>query len=243
MVGLTSPPRPRLIHDVGEFFERRYRVGGEDIRRDVPPVILLQTFAHALIVAKNALFGALENQRVHGPKRAGAVARWALEYPLWTAYALAGLIRRQPGLAAMHVGILLTAVVALTVGVTWREAIWWVPEGHGHQLHVMPAAFLVVLPVLALVVQMLWLRWWLLARSALDRWIFRLRVLISAGAVALVVWGWFRGQYVPWLAGAARITRRVLGDPDFYWFAVLPAGLFLISCALRLSWHRRKGPA
>lgn len=244
MVGFAAPApaRPRLIQDVGEFFEHGYHVGGEDIRRDIPPVILVQTFAHALIVAKNALFGALQGRHVPRPGLARALVRWALEYPLWMAYALASLIRRQPNLTAMNAVVLLTAIVALTVGVIWREAIWWIPKNNAHQIQLIPAAVLIVLPVLALVVQALWLRWWLLARSAFDRRILPVRFLISGGAVALVVWGWFRGQYVPWLEGIGRVTHRVLGDPAFYWFAVLPAGLFLISLALRLSWRRRKGP-
>jgi hypothetical protein len=242
---LTVPTRRRLIDDPGEFFDHRYHVGSEDIRRDVPPLILVQTFAHALIVAKNALFATLGNHRVPHGAFARRLVRWALEYPLWLAYALASLVRRQPGLGAFHFAVLLSAVVVFGAGFYWREAIWWTVDGRGRHLHKPRLVLFAVAPLLILSVQFIWLRWTLLARSSVD-WVFvALRLVGLAAAAAVVVWGIRAGMYGG-LAGQAGAlvdgARRVLTSPAFYIFVALPLGLFLLCWKFRLPSRRSRTP-
>jgi patatin-related protein len=243
-LGFAAPTRRRLIDDPGDFFDHRYHVGGEDIRRDIPPLILVQTFAHALIVAKNALFAALGNRHVPHGALARRLVRWALEYPLWLAYALASLVRRQPGLGALHFAVLLSAAVVFGAGFYWREAIWWTVDGGGRHLHKPRVVLFAVAPLLVLAVQFTWLRWTLLARSSVD-WVFVvLRMIGLAAAAAVLVWGIHGGEYEG-LAGPARAlvdgARQVLTSRTFYIFVALPLGLFLLCWRFRLPsrWSRR----
>jgi patatin-related protein len=242
---LPVPTRRRLIDDPGEFFAHRYHVGGEDIRRDVPPLVLVQTFAHALIVAKNAVFAALGHHHVPHGVFARRLVRWALEYPLWLAYALASLVRRQPGLGALHVAVLVSAVVVFGAGFYWREAIWWTVDGSGRHLHKPRVVLFAVAPLLVLAAQFTWLRWTLLARSSVD-WVFVvLRLIGLAAAAGVVVWGIRAGAYGGLAGPAGTLVDGALGvltSQAFYVFVGLPLALFLLCWRFRLPSRRSRMP-
>ncbi len=97
---------------LGRFFIERYRVGSEELGRDVPSVVLLDVMASTLLVVKNCLLAAFGDD---APRiRAHPLYRYTLALPLRVFYGLAKLSRRVPGLGlAILVGVVLVCVLAL----------------------------------------------------------------------------------------------------------------------------------
>lgn len=98
----TGQPR-----DITTFFKKHYRVGGETVTRSVPTLVLVELFARAMLVVRNALLTALGER---GPE---VRKHWLFKIGsgvLWFFYGITKYLRRSS-----CAGQVLAAVVAVLV--------------------------------------------------------------------------------------------------------------------------------
>lgn len=109
--GLQDLLNRKTIDDV---FDDHYKVGEERILQTLPPPILVETGARALLVMRDCLLGALGDRA--GLVRAAPLFKLGFDYPVRTMYAFARMGRHAPEWARMSVYALLSAgAVALVL--------------------------------------------------------------------------------------------------------------------------------
>ena len=144
--GAERPMETRL----GKFFQEGYNVGGEELTRDMPTGVLLEIFAHALLVFRNCVLNLfqpeLQRRIRHNP-----IYIFGLGLPLDAFYSAATLSRRAPAWKLMiGISVLLICVVTLVIAAFWRDPLLW----SGPVYHPKTILILVVLPILVLLLGM-----------------------------------------------------------------------------------------
>ena len=171
-----SAPRPRDTK-LGKIFRYHYRVGTEELLRDLPSLVLLEILAVALLVLRNCIL------TVFGPNarkvKKNMLFFLGVDLPLRTFYGTVLFLRRAPqAWVALQIGLSVLALLTLLVGVTWRNEILFSPTSQGPQLQLKWFAVFIAVPLVVLVSQGVFL--WR-GRIGKWRWIPVLRaVLIGA---------------------------------------------------------------
>jgi len=225
----------RRVPNLDRFFRDRYQVGSEDIARDIPPLILAQMLAQALLVFKNAVAGAVRHQRfarlLTPLKPIWSAAAWIL----WALYVVAIMVRRQSGVVTvLNTAITISSALLLWVGVRWRRDIWWTDDG----LDLFWAAVFLLLPAVLLLAQAIYCRWWLQQRALLGAFF----VISLLAGVGLVVYGATSGQYGflhDWWARLLEGTRATFRSHEAAWFVWAPLGFLMVAWFARPAWFRR----
>ncbi len=174
-----SASRPKETA-LGKEFER-YRVGNEELTKDVPRIILLQVLANALLVLRNCVVTALGERGFDtGSIKKNRFYRWGISLPLHLFRFLVLRKRANPHEGWLPPGaVILVSVVLLSLGgvALNREA----------DFSVLMALLLVLLPAVGLAygLRALWIRKF--KRATWVQRLFRLVVLlIVLAAVGLV---------------------------------------------------------
>jgi hypothetical protein len=142
---VTHPATTQL----GQFFQEHYRVGSEQILRDIPLPILLQILALSLLVVRNCILGTFD-QATRTAIQRNPLYIFILDLPLRMFYALSILWQRAPGAGlAVFVGLAVVSVLALTVGVNWLNQIIWV----NGQIQVTSLIVFILIPLLILIAE------------------------------------------------------------------------------------------
>ncbi|HBD07596.1 MAG TPA: hypothetical protein DCZ69_04995, partial [Syntrophobacteraceae bacterium] len=112
----TAPPDRPMDTNLGRFFVNKYRVGSESILKDVPPLILMETLATALLVLRNCILAILTAGGRQVKKHSLMVL--AVSIPLRALHAFVLASRRSPRMAfGIHLVLMVSAVVALCAGI------------------------------------------------------------------------------------------------------------------------------
>ncbi len=131
---------------LGRFFLERYRVGAEEVGKDIPSVVLMDVMASALLVVKNCILAAFGDDAYR--IRAHPLYRYTIALPLRVFYGLAKLSRRVPGLLlVVGVTVVLLCALALTAAYVWFDALVFTSNGldrTGLVVFVLVPAFLLV---------------------------------------------------------------------------------------------------
>lgn len=225
----------RSVPNLDRFFRDRYRVGGEDVTRDIPPLILAQMLAQALLVFKNAAAGAVRHQRFARLLTPLKPIWRGVSWILWALYVVATMVRRQSGvLALLNTAVTIGSVLLLWVGVQWRRDIWWTDDG----VDLFWTAVFLLLPAVLLLAQAIYWRWWLEQRALLGAF-FVISLLAGGG---LVVYGATTGQYgflIEWGAWLVEGTHATFRSHEAAWFVWAPLGLLVLAWFSRPAWFRR----
>ena len=162
---------------LGEHFKQNYKVGDEEIGRDIPTVILLRLLTSALLVTRNWLMAALPGG---ASLKKQPLYRLLLDYPLRIAHAIAGYLSRVPQSRRLVLsGILAICVAALVIGVKWFDPI----VAHSGQLHLLAFGFFLLFPAVVLIGAAVLLVGKKLPRAGVLKW-----TAAVVGALALL-WG------------------------------------------------------
>lgn len=127
---LAPDPQAKRPSDVflGKIFRENYQVGSEELVKHVPTAVLLEILSTALLVVRNLVMG-LFNEETARRVRSSPVYRFGLDWPLRAFHAFTILLRNGSHRAVVLVaGVSVLCVLALVVGVVWRQAIL-VPGG------------------------------------------------------------------------------------------------------------------
>jgi patatin-related protein len=126
------PAEPRKTK-MGRFFLNEYRVGSEDIWSGIPWLVSLQVLAHAGLVLRSCLLGALSPER-RKKVMAHVLYRFGFDLPVRAVHALVLAERQRPGLIAMlWMALVGGSLTSLTVVVLlqgsflhqgWHPEIW-----------------------------------------------------------------------------------------------------------------------
>ena len=176
----TAPTRPTETK-LGRFFRNEYRVGTEALLRDMPLLVLFEILAVSLLVLRNCLLG------VFGPNaekvKSNPIYSFGVDLPLRAFYSLVLFLRRAPGSwIAIQVGLFILAVLALFVGITWRDPIIYTKEAG---VYLRWFVVFIALPLVVLTSQYVFL-WH--GRINQRAWLRRLRdVLVALLLVAPVL--------------------------------------------------------
>jgi hypothetical protein len=119
-----SPQNSRL----GQTFSK-LRIGSEEVLNGgVPPLVLAEIASRTLLVLRNCMLGSL-NKSTSSRLRASAFYRWGVDVPLRAFHGLVGFLKTAPGFqAGIFLGLTILSVLALFVGLNWKDAIIQ-PEG------------------------------------------------------------------------------------------------------------------
>jgi patatin-related protein len=106
---------------LGKFFRDTYKVGAEQLTRDIPTYALLEIFAIGLLVLRNCLLGVLGPQADRVKRH--WLNRWVLSPMLWSFYALTSASRSRPTplartLVYVWIGGLIVFLILLLAGYT-----------------------------------------------------------------------------------------------------------------------------
>lgn len=142
---------------LGQFFMNSYRVGSEQLLRDVPTPVLLEMFAVAILVVRNIILG-LFGESASRIKR-NPLYIFGVSLPLTVFHRWVVLLRRSPGPAlAVFIGVSVISVLALFVGLGFRDEIIW----SNGQIHLKWLFLFIVAPLLILALQI----WFLMSNYA-----------------------------------------------------------------------------
>jgi hypothetical protein len=225
---LMRPVTGPDIGDLPSFFQNRYQVGSEQIGRDIPPLILVQTISHLFLVLRNVVAAALERHEFTRWLVGKRFFRYVVEYPLLLVHGIARLAQRQPGLAALHVTVAVLAIAALLIGIGWRDSIWWISQLDGHWvIKLRWALVFIILPLLALGAQLFYLRWTLVTRGVFPRILRLARAVLLLVPAAIIGYGLYSGQY--------NFIRQWWSALSFRALLTEPRVLFLLGPALLLG--------
>jgi hypothetical protein len=109
---------------LGQFFQQVYKVGREQVDRDIPQVVLVEWLARALLITQTCFLKLLpDNGR---PLRSNPAYKLGIDLPLRALYSLALLTRRSPRLAQ---AIVIVGAVALAMLIAFT--IWGGPARTG----------------------------------------------------------------------------------------------------------------
>ena len=135
----VRPTETRL----GKFFQEGYNVGSEELTRDVPTGVLLEIFAHALLVFRNCVLNLFPPEFQRRIRR-NPIYIFGIGLPLDAFYSAAMLSRRAPAWKLMiGISVLLICVVTLVIAAFWRDPLLWSADGY----HWGTILTLVVLPI------------------------------------------------------------------------------------------------
>ncbi len=174
-----SAPRPRETK-LGKLFRHQYRVGTEALLRDLPALVLLEILAVALLVLRDCILS------VFGPNapkiKKNTLYFLGIDLPLRTFYGAVLLLRRAPqSWVALQIGLFVLALLALLVGINWRNEILYTPTTFGPQLQLKWFVVFIALPLMVLAGQGVFI--W---RGRIGKWRWA-RVLRDALVAALLV--------------------------------------------------------
>ncbi|HKO94866.1 MAG TPA: hypothetical protein VJU61_27120, partial [Polyangiaceae bacterium] len=105
------------------YLLRNYHVGRESIQNDIPPNVLLELAAHALLVLRNCILNSFGRERADAI-RGNRFYRIFVDWPLRAFYALAVLIRKRPAHGGIALGLLAYFLLALLVDLCFFDALW-----------------------------------------------------------------------------------------------------------------------
>jgi hypothetical protein len=109
---------------LGRFFRLRYKVGAEQLTRDIPTLVLLEILATALLVMRNAALALFGDNA--GRIKRNLLYRLGLSLPLRVFHALVSLSRRAPGVGlGVLIGLFGLSLIALLVGILGRAHIFF----------------------------------------------------------------------------------------------------------------------
>jgi patatin-related protein len=173
-----TPTRP-IDTRLGTFFRQGYRVGSEQLTRDIPTPVLLGILATALLVVRNCIIG-LFGERARSIK-AHPLYKFGLDWPLRAFYGMTTIAQRSPHLGiGIFFATMVICILALLVGTFWWGPIINPPSAF------QPQWFIVFLaaPAIILMLQLAYLVWggWL---GRLPSW--WTATLASLSFIALVV--------------------------------------------------------
>ncbi len=120
--GGASPKTPADTR-MGRFFKNEYRVGTEDLLRDMPMLVLFEIISVSMLVLRNCILDILgpNAARVRGK----LLYQLGVDLPLRAFHSVVILLRRAPGSwLAIQIGLAVLAVLALLVGINWRNPIF-----------------------------------------------------------------------------------------------------------------------
>ncbi|HEY3081754.1 MAG TPA: patatin-like protein [Chloroflexota bacterium] len=126
---VAGPPQRPTFTPLGIFFRDGYRVGSEELTRDIPTRVLLEILATALLVARSCVLVAF------GPERAAAIRRnplyrFGLDLPLRAFHAAVVFGPRTPaGVLALTGALLAAAAMLLAIGVVFSRALVFTAQG------------------------------------------------------------------------------------------------------------------
>jgi len=111
-----KPARPSLT-GIGRFFREKYRVGSEEVLRDIPPLVLLEILSTALLDVRNCMIDVLG---VHAARIRRSPIYRIMNGMLLCFHGLVLFMRRTPG---WEKGILicsaLLSILLLLIGIGW----------------------------------------------------------------------------------------------------------------------------
>ena len=141
---------------LGRFFINKYKVGAEELDKDIPTVVLLQILSTTLLVTRNCLLAALDKTRSDAIRR-----NWLYRLftaALWSFDGAVALMRRGELQVITIVAVLaLFSGMALYVGASWWNAI--IHTNDGFQL--IPFILFILVPCLVFGTEL-----WLLSNAA-----------------------------------------------------------------------------
>ena len=182
----VDPPRGNASVDpaetnMGTFFRKDYKVGGEKLTGDIPTVALLGILARTLLILRTCLLNMFGDA---APRvQSSLLYRVGLDWPLRAFHGFTLLWRRWPGakLAAFAGAFVLSAIL-LGIGlVFWSQIIW--PDD---KLYLNRFIVFIVVPVVVLFVQF---EVMVLGAALARWWKISLFVLLTGIAAALLVTG------------------------------------------------------
>ncbi len=114
---------------LGQAFNR-FQIGTEEVvNGGVPPLVLAEIASRAALVLRNCLVGSLGG-RSSGKLRASSLYRWGVDLPLRAFHGIVVFLKTAPGTqGAVFLGVSILSVLALFVGLNWKNAIIE-PQGH-----------------------------------------------------------------------------------------------------------------
>ncbi|HQR35627.1 MAG TPA: patatin-like protein [Blastocatellia bacterium] len=131
--GDEDAPRPTFTK-LGKFFRHEYKIGSEQLLRDMPLPVLLEILAVTLLVMRNCILD------VFGAKAAkvkqSLVYYFGVDLPLRAFYGAVLFMRRAPRdrLTYTLYAIGGLSVLALAAGIVWWDPIVWPAGGQFHRL-------------------------------------------------------------------------------------------------------------
>lgn len=162
-----SMPKTPSDTKMGRFFKNEYRVGTEDLLRDMPMLVLFEIVSVSLLVLRNCILDIL------GPNaakvRGKLLYQLGVDLPLRAFHSVVMLLRRAPGSwLGIQIGLAVVAVLALLVGINWRNPIFITDKGD-----IVLKWFLVfiVLPVIVLGSQIVFLARGRISNRHWRRWL------------------------------------------------------------------------
>lgn len=108
-----------------------YHVGRESIAGDIPPSVLFELAAHALLILRNCVINSF------GPAHASAIRGHRgyivfVDWPLRAFHALAVLVRRRPAHGGIALGLLAYFLLALLVDLCFFDSLWKLQGWRGY---------------------------------------------------------------------------------------------------------------
>ncbi|HEX8853957.1 MAG TPA: patatin-like protein, partial [Pyrinomonadaceae bacterium] len=141
----SANARTPMETPLGLFFSKDYKVGSEELTRDVPLLVLMEILSVALLVLRNCMlkiFGS-NAERI----KAHPLYIFMIDFPLRAFNTLVLFLRRVPGAHKYFwISVAVLSAFALFVGVVWRRPIIWDRDG----LHLAWLVPLIIAPSLIL---------------------------------------------------------------------------------------------
>jgi hypothetical protein len=216
----TSTGRP-TDSPLGSYFRTGYGVGSEEVRKDIPAPVLLETVSRALLVLRNCVLQILGDDAAR--VRRHPLYVFGFNLPLLAFHSVVRLWRRASWATVAACGLVaLACIVTLTIGFFFRDSLFWSRDGY----HLAAIVWLVVVPALLLVLGLL-----ALAEYARENWWWARLLIDVAGlaavaalATALIRWNALLLGELEWL----RIGILLV-------FVALPAALLVLRIVLSLG--------
>jgi patatin-related protein len=114
-----APTRPRETW-LGRYFRNTYKVGSEELLRDIPTHALLEILAVALLIVRNCILDVFGNNADRVKRN--PLYRFVLNPLLWVLYLLVVVSRRAPRRALwLLLGGMVAAAFVLLLGLLWHS--------------------------------------------------------------------------------------------------------------------------
>jgi predicted acylesterase/phospholipase RssA len=189
---------------LGQVFDK-FQIGAEEVwGGGVPFLILAEIGTKTMLVLRNCILGSF-NEKTAGKIRASTFYRWGVDLPLRTLYGSLVFFRSTPGVQpSILVGLTLLSLLALFVGLNWRQAI----IQPGGQLHMFWFAVFIIAPLAWLSAGAYQLSRTHIGRTRFDDTVRNALVAICTAAPLIsvtmvyfgltdLVWDWWTGTAEP----------------------------------------------